>query len=99
MSSQCTFAAMKANGAVLGSCSHSVERSVTVLLSIKEATSAEQCPSVGTRFRKDLSKLGKCGRGPSGWWRAGACDTGGVAQGTGLVLAWRREGYFLRCLQ
>lgn len=34
------LAAVKAKGAVLGSCSHSAECSVTVLLSSKEATSA-----------------------------------------------------------
>lgn len=62
MSSQCTFAAVKAHGAVLGSCSHSVECSVTVPVSSKEATPAKVSQS-GHAVPEGSQETGKCGRG------------------------------------
>lgn len=61
---QCTSAARKANRAVLGSCGHSAECSLTVLLSSKEATPAEvsQC---GHPAQEGSQQAGEVWQSPS----------------------------------
>lgn len=74
---------------VLGSCGHTAECSVTVLLSSEEATPAEvsQCGHPAQEGSLQAGSVAEAIR----MEEAGACGAGGVAVGTGLILTWRRE--------
>jgi len=87
---------MRASQAASASCSHRVEAngcSVTLLLLVLVRPHLQNGDLVwAPRARRVAAKWGECSREPPRWWGTGAHDTGGEAEGTGLVLAWRREG-------